>query len=126
MGTCRAGAKNRVNTGSVAPAADQASMTSLAPLAPLSLSMVTILMSCCGPANADEAADVLSQNSGILGYTNGGLVIAFSPIVIYGVFYLYRAAINPKAKLQDLLFVAAFCVVVANIVSIAVFHTRVY
>jgi hypothetical protein len=95
--------------------------------------MATVLLS-SAPAFADEvageaakeAADVMSQNSGILGYTNGGLVIAFSPLVIYGVFYLYRATINPKAKLQDLLFVGAFCVVVANILSIAIFHRRVY
>jgi len=42
------------------------------------------------------------------------------------VFYLYRATINPKAKVQDLLFVAAFCVVAANILSITVFHRRIY
>lgn len=99
----------------------------------LPLSMATLFLS-TAPSYAEEAAveaakdtsDVMSQSSGILGYTNGGLVIAFSPIVIYAVFYLYRATINPKAKLQDLLFIAAFCVVVANILSIVVFHRRIY
>ena len=50
------------------------------------------------PALAEEAAadavDVMGQSSGILGYTNGGLVIAFSPLVIYGAFYLYRATVG--------------------------------
>jgi len=131
----------------------------------LPLSMATMLLS-CAPSCAEEAvaeatkeaADIMSENSGVLGYTNGGLVVAFSPLVIYGgeyrrvsknkvaprldahpltrsparsrtcspVFYLYRATINPKAKVQDLLFVAAFCVVAANILSIAVFHRRIY
>ena len=85
------------------------------------------LMASCAPALADDTAvDFANKNSGFLGYTNGGLVIAFFPIVVYGVFYLYRATINPKAKLQDLLFVAAFCVVVANIASILIFKKRVY
>lgn len=130
----------------------------------LPLSMATMLLS-CAPSYAEEAvaeatkeaADIMSENSGVLGYTNGGLVVAFSPLVIYGgeyqrvsksieeqvaprldahplarppacspVFYLYRATINPKAKVQDLLFVAAFCVVAANILSITVFHRRIY
>merc|ERR1719183_3336684 len=99
----------------------------------LPLSMATMLLS-CAPSYAEEAvaeatkeaADIMSENSGVLGYTNGGLVVAFSPLVIYGVFYLYRATINPKAKVQDLLFVAAFCVVAANFLSITVFHRRIY
>lgn len=92
----------------------------------LPLPMAMSLMASCGPALADDTVDFANKNSGFLGYTNGGLVVAFSPIVIYGVFYLYRATINPKAKLQDLLFVAAFCVVVANIASILIFKKRVY
>jgi hypothetical protein len=93
----------------------------------LPLPMAMTLMASCGPALADDTAvDFANKNSGFLGYTNGGLVIAFFPIVVYGVFYLYRATINPKAKLQDLLFVAAFCVVVANIASILIFKKRVY
>jgi Co/Zn/Cd efflux system component len=95
-------------------------------LTSLPLPLATVLLSSCAPAYADEAAEIMAKNSGFLGYTNGGLVVAFSPIVVYAVFYLYRATINPKAKLQDLLFVAAFCVVVANLVSITVFHKRVY
>ena len=103
----------------------------------LPLPLVTMLLS-SAPALAEEAAtgevsdvtkdaaDIMTQNSGILGYTYGGLVVAFSPLVIYAVFYLYRQTINPKAKLQDLLFVAAFCVVVGNILSIVVFHKRLY
>lgn len=90
------------------------------------LPMAMTLMASCGPALADDTVDLANQNSGFLGYTNGGLVVAFSPIVIYAVFYVYRATINPKAKLQDLLFVAAFCVVVANIASILIFKKRVY
>jgi hypothetical protein len=137
-------------------------------LSSVSLPMVTMLLA-SAPALAEEAAtgeagadavDMMGQNSGILGYTNGGLVIAFSPLVIYGVFYLYRATvcrlelvtsfwhsrvpmacllsispmvyatllpqINPKAKLADLLFVTAACVVLGNILSILVFHVRLY
>lgn len=59
--------------------------------------MVTMLLA-SAPALAEEAAadavDVMGQSSGILGYTNGGLVIAFSPLVIYGAFYLYRATVG--------------------------------
>lgn len=57
----------------------------------LPLSMATMLLS-CAPSYAEEAvaeatkeaADIMSENSGVLGYTNGGLVVAFSPLVIYG------------------------------------------
>lgn len=57
----------------------------------LPLSMATMLLS-CAPSCAEEAvaeatkeaADIMSENSGVLGYTNGGLVVAFSPLVIYG------------------------------------------
>ena len=90
------------------------------------LPMAMSLMTYCAPSFADESVDVINKSSGFLGFTNGGLVIAFSPIVIYSVFYLYRATINPKAKLQDLLFVAAACVVVANIASIVLFKKRIY
>lgn len=89
---------------------------------PMSLS----LMGYCGPALADEAVDVANQSSGFLGFTNAGTLIAFSPTVVYSVFYLYRATVNPKAKLQDLLFIAAACVVVANIASIVIFKKRIY
>ena len=102
----------------------QASLESTLLSMPLPMAMT--FLANCGPALADDTVDLANKNSGFLGYTNGGLVVAFSPIVIYGVFYLYRATINPKAKLQDLLFVAAFCVVEANIASIIKFKKRVY
>lgn len=99
----------------------------------MTVPMVTALLA-SAPALAEEGAvgeaagsvDVMAQNSGILGYTNGGLVIAFSPLVIYGAFYLYRAQINPKAKVADLLFVTAACVVLGNILSILLFKVRLY
>lgn len=116
------GSKETSSTDVVTPSSDMEAAT----LVSLPLPLALTLLSSCGPALADDTVDFANQNSGILGYTNGGLIVAFSPIVIYGVFYLYRATINPKAKLQDLLFVAAFCVVVANIASIIIFKKRVY
>jgi hypothetical protein len=90
------------------------------------LPMAMSLMGYCEPALADEAVDAANQSSGFLGFTNAGTLIAFSPIVVYSVFYVYRATVNPKAKLQDLLFIAAACVVVANIASIVIFKKRIY
>ena len=74
-------------------------------LSSMTLPMVTVLLAsppalaedaatgAAAAADAADAVDVMGQNSGILGYTNGGLVIAFSPLVIYGAFYLYRATV---------------------------------
>lgn len=59
------------------------------------------------PALAEEASPaaeaveaVTSAGPTILGFTPFGLGLAFSPVLLYGLFYLYRENVNPKAKVR--------------------------
>lgn len=54
-----------------------------------------------------------------------GLLI-FAPVILYGLFSVYRSQVNPRAKLSDFLFIAAAAVVVANLFTIIVFKKRLY
>ncbi|KAL3157091.1 hypothetical protein ABBQ38_001337 [Trebouxia sp. C0009 RCD-2024] len=54
-----------------------------------------------------------------------GLLI-FAPVILYGLFTVYRSKVNERAKLSDFLFIAAAGVVVANLVSIIFFKRRLY
>ena len=53
-------------------------------------------------------------------------VILLLPIIIYGIFSLYRAKVNPRIKVSDFLFILAAIVIVANILSIAIFKKRLF
>lgn len=53
-------------------------------------------------------------------------VILALPIIIYGIFSLYRAKVNPRVKVSDFLFILAAVVIVANILSIAIFKKRIF
>ena len=94
---------------------------------------VALLAATALPAVADEfetpasdAAAAASSAPGALGFTPLGLLLAFSPVVVYGMFYLYREKVNPRATISDLLFIIAAFVVIGNIFSIVVFKQRIF
>jgi hypothetical protein len=43
--------------------------------------------------------------------------VVLTPIILYGIFNLYRDRVNPRAKFSDFLFIVAGVAVVANLVS---------
>lgn len=54
------------------------------------------------------------------------LLLGAAPLAVYGVFYGYREFVNPRAKISDALYFLAAGVILANIVSILVFHVRFF
>lgn len=54
------------------------------------------------------------------------ILLVLSPILLYGVFSLYRSKVNPRAKLSDFSFIVVGLVIVANLVSIIVFKVRFF
>ncbi len=86
------------------------------------------------PAFADEAetgARAAAIAAGerteiIFGMSSTELAVAFSPLVVYGLFSLYREKINPRAKLGDVIFIVAALFIFGNIFSILVFKKRFY
>lgn len=55
-----------------------------------------------------------------------GYVVLLSPILLYGIFNLYRSQVNPRAKFTDFLFIVAGVAVVANLFSILVLKIRLF
>lgn len=53
-------------------------------------------------------------------------VVVLTPIILYGIFNLYRDRVNPRAKFSDFLFIVAGVAVVANLVSIIGFKVRLF
>ena len=113
----------------------KASATERAPIEQASLALAATLLplttAATLPAFADEAAPAATDAaaaaaSGFLGFTPLGWAIAFSPVAIYGGFYLYRQYLNPKAKIGDLLFFIAASVILGNIASVLIFKRRLY
>lgn len=43
--------------------------------------------------------------------------VVLSPVIMYGIFNLYRDRVNPRMKFSDFLFIVAGVAVVANLVS---------
>ena len=73
-------------------------------------------------ASADEFAPEPQPTSiGI-----GEILLLLAPILLYGVFSLYREKVNPKAKLSDFLFIAVAAVIVLNILSILILKVRLF
>lgn len=51
--------------------------------------------------DADASVNVAKAAApSIFGFTPLGLLISFSPVIVYGAFYLYREKINPRAKVS--------------------------
>lgn len=55
-----------------------------------------------------------------------GIVLVASPLILYVTFRAYQANINPRAKWSDFVFLGAFFLIVANIVSIVAYKTRLF
>jgi hypothetical protein len=81
-------------------------------------------------AVADEAAvveataaagDPAATQASPLGY-----VVVFAPILLYGIFSLYRDKVNPRATISDFLFILAAIAVFANLISILAFKVRLF
>ena len=51
----------------------------------------------------------------------GEYIILALPIIVYSLFSVYRAKVNPRVKVSDFLFILAAAVIVGNILSIAIF-----
>jgi len=62
-------------------------------------SLSLLLMASCPAAMAEEVQAAASKQS-IFGFTPEGFALAFSPLFVYSVFFVYRATINPKAKVR--------------------------
>lgn len=60
------------------------------------------------------------------GTSLGEILLLLAPILLYGVFSIYREKVNPRAKLSDFLFIAAAAVIVLNILTILIFKIRLY
>ena len=70
-------------------------------LTSLPLTSAMTLMTTYRPAFAEEeVVDAAANKASILGFTPEGFALAFSPLLIYSVFFVYRATINPKAKVR--------------------------
>lgn len=89
----------------------------LLPLTPL-----TALADVSAESPVVETAQAASE----LGANPAGFALAFAPLGVYSLFWLYREKVNPRAKISDLLFFAAALVIFGNIFSILVFKKRIY
>ncbi|KAK9833987.1 hypothetical protein WJX81_000967 [Elliptochloris bilobata] len=99
------------------PTAPQVSTLAWQPLAAALLAAL--------PAAADEAPAAVAQSGG--GSVNlVEVVILAAPLLLYGVFNLYRDKVNPAFKLTDFIFILAAIVIVLNILSILVFKVRIF
>ena len=112
----------------VAAAATRSTRSSTAPPAPsaavlsTAASLVTApLLTAAAAVEADEPA--AAAGGGGVSVLEIGL--ALSPAIFYLILTAARQ-VNPKLKISDLLFVLVGLVIVANIVSILFFKTRIY
>ena len=60
------------------------------------------------------------------GWTSAEGLIVLAPIVLYGIFSVYRDRINPNFKLADFALIVAGLVVLANVFAIVVYKVRIY
>jgi hypothetical protein len=95
-------------------------------LAAASLALAAPLAAFADEAPAVEAAALDAAGDALVLSPFGTAAIALSPVIAYGVFFLYREKVNPRATLGDGLFVIAALVIAANIVSILVFKLRLF
>ncbi|CAI5983066.1 unnamed protein product [Closterium sp. NIES-65] len=105
----------RVTTDPAVRSTAAAVFTSLATFFPAALPVLA------EEAVVDAAADTAAAAPEWLGY-----VLLAIPLVAYGGFYLFRAAVNPKAGLLDYAFVLVATVIVANILTTLFLKVRIY
>ena len=77
------------------------------------------------PAVADAtaaAADAAEKGGGVL----PAVVLGLMPILLYGIFYLFREKINPNVKVSDYLFAVLTIAVWLNFISAIVFKFRFF
>lgn len=81
------------------------------------------------PAVADDALPSLDGNP-VTSFFNSlspaGVALALSPLVLYLIFNIYRAQINPRAKWSDFVFVFAALAIGGNLISIIFFKLRLF
>ena len=77
-------------------------------------------------AQAASAADEFAPEPKPPSLGIGEVLLLLAPILLYGVFSLYREKFNPKAKLSDFLFIAVAAVIVLNILSILILKVRLF
>lgn len=53
----------------------------------------------------DTVADAVQKSGGPPAPAPAELLLVLSPILLYGIFTLYRSKVNPRAKLQDFAFI---------------------
>ena len=87
----------------------------------LRLPAAALLLSLAAPSLPALAEDSAAAAEG--GFDPSTLLVLL-PLVLYGIFNLYRQRLNPKASFQDFLFLAGTVVVFGNIISIVVFKVR--
>lgn len=73
------------------------------------------------PALAEEVA-----LDGDTGASPAFYAVAVVPLLTYGLFYIYRDRVNPKANFGDLAYILGAVVVFGNILSILIFKTRFF
>lgn len=93
---------------------------SLLPAAALALSWAAAL-----PAAAEDVAVDSGDAAAASGFGPSTLLVLL-PLVLYGVFNVYRTNANPKATFNDFLFLCAGLAVIGNIISIVVFKVRYF
>ena len=56
----------------------------------------------------------------------GEYFILALPLIVYSLFSVYRAKVNPRVKISDFLFILAAAIIVGNILSIVIFKKRLF
>ena len=92
----------------------------------LPLALLSQLAAVSLPAQAEDVAAGAAAVDDGMAMGPGGIALVTAPILLYGIFYVYRSQINPKATLVDGITVLAAVAIVGNIVSILAFQTRIF
>ena len=99
------------------------------PAAPLAPGLL-LLAATAVPAWADEPEAAVSAASDAAASSGApsplGWALLASPVVFYAAFNVYRSQIDPRAKFGDAIFAFAALLLLANIISIVAFKTRLF
>lgn len=75
------------------------------------------------PASAEDLNPAKAVPGGV---SVGEILLLLAPLLLYGLFNVYRSKINPKASISDFLFFLAALVIIGNVFSIVVLKVRIY